>query len=158
MQDDERRFPVVVSAVTHSIPKPVMTTGVLALLVVLLGLFLVLSRPWFEEAPSIVGVWVADVAYPSGASHSERFEFRVAGESLTGSATYLGIRRVIEDAELKDSELAFRTRTRERIGNEQHELVHMYRGRPSGDRIVFSMRTIDGDDEREAIEFDARRP
>jgi hypothetical protein len=158
MQDDERRLPVVVSAVTQSTPKPFMTTGILVLIVVVLGLFLILSRSWFEEAPSIVGVWVADVEYQGGVSHTERFEFRVAGSTLSGSASYLGIRRVIENAQLDDRELSFRTRSRERIGNEQRELVHAYTGRLSGDRIVFSMRTHDGSGERDVIEFDAHRP
>lgn len=157
MQDDERRLPVVVSAVTQSIPKPFMTTGILVLLVVILGVFLILSRSWFEEAPSIVGVWVADVVYQDGVSHTERFEFRVAGSTLSGSASHLGVRRVIESAQLDDSRLEFLTRSRERIGNEQRELVHTYTGRQSGDRIVFSMHTHDGSGERSAIEFDARR-
>lgn len=158
MQDDERRFPVVVSAVTRSIPKPVMTTGILVLLVVLLGLFLVLSRSWFEEAPSMVGEWVADVEYPDGVSRTERFEFRVAGSTLAGSATYRSSRRVIESAQLSDTELAFRTRSRERIGYEQRELVHDYVGRLNDGRMVFSMRTHDGTGERDTIEFVAHRP
>lgn len=158
MQDDERRLPVVVSAVTQSTPKPFMTTGILILLVVLLGLFLILSRSWFEEAPSIVGVWVADVEYQDGVSHTERFEFRVAGSTLSGSASFLGSRRVIESARLDGNELAFATRSRERIGNEQRELVHEYIGRLNDERIVFSLRTHDGVGERDAIEFDAHRP
>lgn len=158
MQDDERRLPVVVSAVTHSIPKPFMTTAILVLLVVALGLFLILSRSWFEEAPSIVGVWGAEVEYQDGSSHSERFEFRVAGSTLSGSASFRGIRRVIESARLDGNELAFTTRSRERIGNEQRELVHEYVGRLDDDSIAFSMRTHDGVSERGAVEFAAHRP
>lgn len=158
MQDDERRLPVVVSAVTRSTPKPLIVTGVLIGLVVLLGFFLILSRPWFADAPSIVGAWVADVDYPSGVSHSERFEFRVVGSALSGSASYLGARRVIEDGQVDDTTLEFRTRSRDRIGNEQHELVHEYVGRLSGDTIVFSLQTTDDADAGEAIIFEARRP
>lgn len=134
-----------------------MLTGALLAALLLLGVFLLTTRFWLDEVPSVVGTWTAEVAYGDGRDHTERFEFRLTGRALSGSASYRGMRRVIEEGQVDGDELRFVVRTRERRGNEQIELRHAYLGVLDDERIRFRLETSGGAEPRAPIEFEARR-
>lgn len=123
---------------------------------VLLGALLVMSRSW-TDTPAAVGQWVAQVDYGRSVVYEERFEFRVAGGQITGSATWHGARRIIEAAVQDGERLSFHTRSHENRGSERRELRHDYVGIVSGDTMQFNLRSSGGFDEREPVQFEARR-
>src|SRR5690606_38293723 len=55
-----------------------LAAGLVGTLVVL-GAILMMSRMW-TDTPEAVGRWVSQVDYGRSVVHTERFEFRVAGE------------------------------------------------------------------------------
>lgn len=130
---EEEKLPVAVSGVKRSLPRYYLETGVLLALVVALGLFLVTSRYWLDDEPWFVGVWVGSADHPVGGPAEERIELRVSVDRVSGSATYRSVRRAIEDAVLSDGQLEFVTRGRERVGNEQVEVVYRYAVREAAD-------------------------
>lgn len=158
MAEDERGLPVAVSEVKRKWPTPYLLSVATTALLMVLGLFLLVSRSWEPEAASIIGTWVADVEYERGTRHAERFEFRLTGTEASGTASLRGVRRIIEQAHLEDDRISFQVRSRERIGNQQQERVHQYAAQLDGDVLSFSMRTVTGLGEPVVIEFDARRP
>lgn len=132
-----------------------LAAGLLGILVVLGGL-LVMSRMW-SEPPAVVGRWVAQVDYGRSVVHEERFEFRLTGGQITGSATWQGSRRIIETAVQDGERLSFHTRSHENRGSERRELRHDYVGIVSGDTLQFQLRSSGGFEERETVQFEARR-
>lgn len=134
-----------------------MVTGGLLAALLLLGAFLLTSRFWLDEVPPVVGTWTAKVVYEDDRDYAERFEFRLTGRALSGSASYRGMRRAIEDGELDGDALRFVVRTRERRGNEQIELRHAYFGVLDDERIRFRLETSGETGPRAPIEFEARR-
>ena len=153
----EPGLPVVAGPPVQQIPQSWLITGALVGLLFVIGAFLLTSRFWISP-PEIAGTWEAQVDYDWGVSQVERFEFRFTGDDVTGSATFLGIRRAIENALLEGERLEFQTRSRELVGNEQRELVHRYDGTVGEGEIRFTMSTTGGFSEREPITFVARRP
>lgn len=134
-----------------------MLTGTLLAALLLLGAFLLTTPFWRDEVPPVVGTWTAEVVYEDDRDYAERFEFRLTGRALSGSASYRGMRRAIEEGQLDGDELSFVVRTRERRGNEQIELRHAYLGVLDDDRIRFRLETSGDAGRRAPIEFEARR-
>lgn len=124
--------------------------------VVILGAILMMSRMW-TDTPDAVGSWVAQVEYGRGVVHDERFEFRVAGGQITGSATLRGSRRIVEGAVQDGERLSFHTRSHDNQGSVRRELRHDYVGIASGDTMRFSLRSSGGFVEHDVVEFEARR-
>lgn len=124
--------------------------------VVILGAILMMSRMW-TDTPAAVGRWVAQVDYGRSVVHTEQFEFRVAGGQITGTATWQGSRRIIEAAVQDGERLSFHTRSHDNRGSERRELRHDYVGIASDDTMQFSLRSSGGFEERDVIEFEARR-
>lgn len=124
--------------------------------VVILGAILMMSRMW-TDTPAAVGRWVAQVDYGRSVVHTEQFEFRVAGGQITGTATWQGSRRIIEAAVQDGERLSFHTRSHDNRGSERRELRHDYVGIASDDTMRFSLRSSGGFEERDVIEFEARR-
>lgn len=134
-----------------------MLTGGLLAALLLLGAFLLTTRFWLDEVPPVVGTWTAEVVYEGDRDYTERFEFRLTGRALSGSASYRGMRRAIDEGQLDGDQLRFVVRTRERRGNEQIELRHAYLGVLDDGRIHFRLETLDETGRRAPIEFEARR-
>lgn len=149
-------MPVEAGPVRRSPAQQMLIAAGLIGALVVLGALLVMSRMW-SDTPDAVGRWVAEVDYGRSVLRQEQFEFRVAGGQIAGSATWQGSRRVIEAAVQDGERLSFHTRSHENRGSERRELRHDYVGIVSGDRIRFSLRTSGGFDEREPVEFEARR-
>lgn len=142
----------IMPAAGEGSPAWMLTGGLLAALF-LLGAFLLTTRFWLDEVPAVVGTWRAEVAYPDGRSFDERFEFRLTGHALSGSASYRGVRRALEDGQFDGNTLSFLVRTRERRGNDQVELRHAYTGVLEDGFIRFRLDTPGAS---EPIAFDAR--
>lgn len=158
MPDEESKLPVVVSEVKTGLSVPFKISIATSVLLLLLGVFLLLTRSWEPESASLLGEWVAEVEYGPGNAHTERFELRLTGTTLSGFASYFGTRLAIEQAVLDDTRVSFVTRSRDRIGNRQRELVHAYGGEFTGDTMRFRLLTSSGGEELGSVEFVANRP
>jgi len=118
-----------------------------------------------EPAPAaaraqVNGDWQADVTYDwDNARFSELFTFAGDGDSLHGSASFLGVARGVLEGHVDGGGLAFVTRTTESIGagDSGATVVHRYRGRLVGDELRFVMQTEGGSSTHGPVEFVARR-
>lgn len=94
---------------------------------------------WRDAPADLGGRWQAEVNYPwGGGPHRERFDFEQEGESLSGSAGFLGLPRPFAGGRVQGRTLSFTTRMRELDGG---ELVHRYQGELAGDEIRFALRS-----------------
>lgn len=118
------------------------------------------DRPGFAgrlTEAALSGRWTATVRYDWGAEHEERFDLRVEGDEVFGTASYLGVPRIVEHgALLDDARLRFVTRTEAVTGETIRELTHSYRGRIRHDGIHFVLETT-GQSGLAPVEFIARR-
>jgi hypothetical protein len=109
-------------------------------------------------APALAGRWQAEVDYDwPGAHYVEHFDFIVDGDEVMGSASFLGLRRGLQEGRLADGVLRFVTRSQEALGDEVTELLHRYRARLAGDELRFVMQTEGGSAPNEPVSFGARR-
>jgi hypothetical protein len=120
-----------------------------------------LTAPLPSTPPPTVrleGEWSAPVTYSWGDKYTERFTFRVDGNEVLGTASFLGVRRGIRDGTLKGNTVAFTMSTKEvsRDWNNPTDVEHRYRGRISGDVITFYMQS-EGGSSSIPIEFAATR-
>ncbi len=109
------------------------------------------------NAEHLLGSWAAEVTYDWGATHSERFNFRLFGTTVQGTASFLGLDRAVVDAVIEGNQLTFVTRSQEAMGGETSTLTHHYLGVVSEDGIAFMMRTEGGSGSHVPIEFTAKR-
>ncbi len=100
----------------------------------------------------IGGDWRSDVAYSWGARTTERFRFRVDGETVNGTASFLGVPRGIQDGRLTAGRLTFRTRIDAGPGSPL--FWNSYRGRVDGAAIRFLLQDDRGSP---PLEFTAKR-
>jgi hypothetical protein len=89
-------------------------------------------------ADGIDGSWQSDVVYAWGPHATERFRFILDGDTVNGTASFLGAPRGIQDGRLKDGRLTFRTRVDAGPGSPQ--FWNAYRGRVDGDVIHFLLQ------------------
>jgi hypothetical protein len=127
-----------------------------ALLVIAIALGAFFSLRTRQMPIALAGGWTAEVTYDWGDKYTERFSFTVAGDTVTGSASFLGVPRGIEDGSLTDERVVFQTRTDEINGDTRSSIVHRYRGAVAGDTIAFTMQT-EGGSSTVPVEFTARR-
>jgi len=112
------------------------------------------------KRPEISGEWEAVVTYDwPNAKYSETFSFKVEGNNVFGSASFLGVRRTVRNGNLSGDRLTFVTKSQERLGStsEPRETRHHYRGRVLKNEIQFVMQTDGGHSEHSPVEFTARR-
>jgi hypothetical protein len=117
---------------------------------------LVLAAPaWHDDAsrksnareaaaPSLDGRWLGRVAYDWGAAYDETFTFHTVGNTLTGSAGFLGVPRAIVGAERDGREVRFSVHWREMLGDKQREATGYYVGALGNDGSLGMVLTIDG--------------
>ncbi|MBM4208624.1 MAG: hypothetical protein FJ190_11675 [Gammaproteobacteria bacterium] len=113
-----------------------------------------------DSRADINGNWQAEVVYDwPNAKYAETFNFNGSGEELTGTASFLKVKRGILDGKVQDNKLEFVTKTAEVSGASvpEQESVHRYRGVINGDEISFSLQTSGGGSEHIPIEFRATR-
>jgi hypothetical protein len=111
-----------------------------------------------EPQVVLAGDWSADITYDWGDKYTERFSFKVDGETVLGTASFLGVRRGIVDGSLKGEQVLFETRTQEVRGdfNNPVPVSHRYRGTITGDTIAFTMQS-EGGSSSVPVEFTAMR-
>lgn len=106
----------------------------------------------------LAGDWSADVTYDWGDKYTERFSFKVDGDAVLGTASFLGVRRGIVDGSLQGERVVFQTRTQEVRGDFDNpvSVAHRYRGTITGDTIAFTMQS-EGGSSSVPVEFIATR-
>lgn len=130
--------------------------ALVALALVLFGAFFMLSSGLIQHKdPS--GRWQADVTYEWGSQHRETFELRQDGNTLRGSASYLGVPRLIEEGEYAGGTLRFITRTESMIGQEVRPLTHRYQGQLRGQTLQLRLETTGSPGSQGAVELIAER-
>ncbi len=106
----------------------------------------------------LAGEWSAEVTYDWGDKYTERFKFKVDGQDVLGTASFLGSPRGIVEGTLKGDRVLFQIHTQTVIGdwNKPIDVVHRYRGTVSGDTIAFYVQA-EGGPSSLPVEFTARR-
>jgi TIR domain-containing protein len=106
----------------------------------------------------LAGEWSAEVTYDWGDKYTERFAFKVDGDEVLGTASFLGVPRGIVDGSLQGARVVFQTRTQEVRGDfdKPVSVSHRYRGTITGDTIAFTMQSEAGSSSV-PVEFIARR-
>jgi hypothetical protein len=111
-----------------------------------------------SQLSDISGRWTARVKYDWGDQHDEVFEFKVLGNRLHGTASYLTGRLTIEHATLEGDWLRFTTRSQEMLGDSPwKEASHQYVGKVTPGHIEFTLETTGGYSVHPPVEFVARR-
>jgi tetratricopeptide (TPR) repeat protein len=105
------------------------------------------------------GEWTGEVTYARNTTYMERFTFKLDGNEVLGTASFLGVRRGILDGTLNGDRVLFSTVTQVCTGDcsDARNLMHRYRGRISGDVITFSYMQIEEGRADAPIEFTAKR-
>ena len=155
---------------------PGLLTGGAAVIAALTGLFAalhkagVIGRGAGESTPGASsdaqaeaalvragGEWAATVRYDWGAEHAETFRFTIDGNTVLGTASFLGAPRGIEDGRVEGRHLHFVTRTRSEMDGESRELVHRYRATGGGNELSVVLQTTGGFSSHPPVSFVARR-
>jgi hypothetical protein len=128
--------------------------AVIAIAAVVAALFL----PTRQPTVTLAGDWSAEVTYDWGDKYTERFVFKVDGDAVLGTASFLGVRRGIVDGSLGGDRVVFQTRTEEVRGDFSNPVpvTHRYRGTITGDTIAFTMQS-EGGSSTVPVEFTATR-
>ena len=128
-----------------------------------------LAGAWFGLRPDptrtagerLIGSWSAAVRYEWGDRYTERFEFKHHAGELTGTASFLGYPRAIENLRLDGTNLRFETHSDETMGDSTKTVTHGYaaelRGVPPDEVLAIRMQTTGAHGSRKPLEFEARR-
>ena len=145
-----------------------LLAGAVAALAAAMGGWLILGRrptapeltePAADVRATLAGRWSATVKYDWGAVHDEIFEFKHQGQTLLGTASYLGAPRAIEQVSVDGEWLRFTTRSLEILGSDspQKEVVHRYTARVAPGTIFFTLESGGGYSNHPPVEFVAHR-
>lgn len=112
-----------------------------------------------QAAAEIAGRWTARVKYAWGDEYQEVFQFKMLGEQVHGSASYLTSRLTIEQVSLEDGWLRFITRSREMMGSDSlgKDVIHRYTGQVAPEGIRFTLESSGGYTLNPPLEFVATR-
>jgi hypothetical protein len=97
-----------------------------------------------QSGALFAGHWRGEIAYPSGAKHSEEFFFQLEGGNIYGMATYGGSKRGIEDAQLVGDTLKFKLRYEDKSDRTVQTGWTTYEARRIGDEVqlqIFDSRS-----------------
>jgi hypothetical protein len=94
------------------------------------------------------GTWRSTIKYSWGDTHQEIFQFETDESDLLGTATYLGVPRVIQDGKINGGKIAFLTKSRTMMGDNTYEEKHQYSGKLVNGQINFRLLTETGYDSR----------
>lgn len=115
--------------------------GALAVLALAGGAWWAFAPP---PVPFPVGAWQAEVRYDWGDTYLERFEFVRIGDTIVGSASFLGRARDIEAARWADGLLSFETHSESVMGSESRVSTHRYLVSREGDALRVRYSTAGG--------------
>jgi TIR domain len=114
-----------------------------------------------ELSEQMIGTWKADLRYEWGDRYHERFEFKRHAGQLTGTASFLGYPRAIENLQLDGNNLHFQTRSNATLGESTREVIRSYAAElhsdASGELLAFRMQSSGGHSSEKPLEFEARR-
>jgi hypothetical protein len=119
----------------------ILASTAIMLLVGLVVWILWQPRPVPPPPPNASGRWVADVQYDFGGSHSEEFVFQVNGNTVMGTASFLGVDRGILEGRVDGNRIEFVTRSEELLGSEVRETRHQYVGTFDENGLQLMMQT-----------------
>lgn len=83
----------------------------------------------------LAGSWTAEVTYSSGERHREQFFFQPEGDKLYGTASFLGIKRGIEDGKIAGETVSFQVRFEEVADGTTRSRWNRYEGKVAGAEI-----------------------
>lgn len=107
---------------------------------------------------SMQGVWEADVSYPWNVELRERFDLVADGDTVEGSASFLGVPRLIEEANWRDGRLRFATRAESIAGGDAVQgMVQHYEAWVDGDALHVRLQIQRGGSVDAPLEFVAVR-
>ena len=107
-----------------------------------------------NTAPEVRGRWTAEVAYPWDVKLQETFVFRVEGDTVFGTASFLGVPRGIENGVIRGEKISFTTRAEQMLGSEVTAFENRYDGLIFARGIAFVLQDNRGNP---PVEFTARR-
>ena len=87
-------------------------------------------------AGAIAGTWSGEVKYGWGDKHNEVFLFQPEGAKLFGTASFLGVKRGIEDGKIDGESISFIVRFQEIAGDTTREHKNYYWGKLNGKEIL----------------------
>ena len=87
-------------------------------------------------AAELTGRWRGEATYPWGAKYQEEYFFTPEGNTLFGTASFLGIKRGIEEGRVAGATIAFKVRFEETSGGDIRIGTNRYEGRLSGDNLL----------------------
>lgn len=93
-----------------------------------------------SAAPGITGSWSGEVRYPWDAKYKEPFFFQSEGSKLFGTASFLGLKRGIEEGKADGENISFYVRFEEISGGEQRQRKNYYWGKLAGEKIIIRMQ------------------
>lgn len=87
-------------------------------------------------AAKLTGRWRGEVTYPWGAKYQEEFFFTPEGNALFGTASFIGIKRGVEDGRIVGETILFKVRFEETSGEGTRMGTNRYEGTLSGDHLT----------------------
>jgi hypothetical protein len=106
---------------------------------------------------NVAGKWTAPVKYSWGDASTETFDFEVAGQELSGTASFLRYPRGIFDGKIEGNRVSFMTKTLTSVNDKTSEDKHYYKGTVDGDTIQFTMLTDSSVESSVPVHFTATR-
>jgi len=112
-----------------------------------------------EARAGINGPWIAEVPYAwLPKAKRERFVFSGEGARVIGTASFLGVDRLVQDGRFEAGEgLQFVVETSEMAGSSLRAVRHRYHGTLQADGIHFVMQTEGASQPHAPLRFVARR-
>lgn len=87
-------------------------------------------------AAKLTGRWRGEITYPWGAKYQEEFFFTPEGNVLFGTASFLGIKRGIEEGRVAGGTITFKVRFEETSSGGTRVGTSHYEGNLSGDNLL----------------------
>ena len=91
-------------------------------------------------AAGLAGSWSGEITYPWDAKYNEVFFFQPEGSKLFGTASFLGLKRGIEEGKADGENISFFVRYEEVSGGAQRQRKNYYWGKFSGEKIMIRMQ------------------
>lgn len=91
-------------------------------------------------AAAIAGYWSAEVSYSWGEKFTEQFFFVPEGAKLFGTASFLGVKRGIEEGRIDGEKIAFLVRFQESAGDLTADHKNYYWGVLDGEQILMRLQ------------------
>lgn len=115
---------------------------------------------YIQPRANINGEWIADVTYSGkNTTFVEFFTFKGEGNEVAGTVSLYRLKRGIEEGKVKKDEIQFILKTYEILGDEDNrkDVIYRYRGKVTGDEILFVLQIEGGFSTHIPIEFSAKR-